>query len=89
MTVEAENDQCVRAWIDRQYVNEAKPSLEISGIDEASMASAKMALGAIVIAVLFALSLAVWACGPSTFKGTLHDITAVIKWVALFLGWEL
>ena len=77
MTVQAENDSRVGAWIDRQYANEATPNLELSDADEASTALAQMALGAIVIAVLFALSLAVWACGPLAFKGLLHTPNSV------------
>jgi hypothetical protein len=70
MTVQAESDS-VSAWFDCHYANEA--DLELSDADdEASTALTQMALGAIVIAVLFALSLAVWACGPLAFKGLPH-----------------
>jgi hypothetical protein len=72
MTVQAENDSRVGAWFDCHYANEANPDLELSDADEASTALAQMALGSVVIAVLFALSLAVWACGPLAFKGLLH-----------------
>jgi hypothetical protein len=75
MTVQAENDSRVGAWIDCHY-GEANPDLELSDADEASMALAQMALGAIVVAVVFALSLAVWACGPLAFKG-LHTPSSV------------
>ena len=70
MTVQAENDSRVGAWIDCHYASES--DLELSDADEASMALVQMALGAIVIAIVFALSLAVWACGPLAFKSLLH-----------------
>jgi hypothetical protein len=69
MTIEADDDR-VGAWFDCHYANEA--DLELGDADEASTALTQMALGAIVIAVLFALSLAVWACGPLAFKGLPH-----------------
>ena len=72
MTVQAENDSRVSAWIDYHYAGEANPDLELSDADEASMALPQIALGAIVIVVVFALSLAVWACGPVAFKGLPH-----------------
>ena len=72
MTVQAEDDSRVGAWIDCHYGSEAKPDLELSDADEASTALTQTALGAVVIAVVFALSLAVWACGPLAFKGLLH-----------------
>jgi hypothetical protein len=40
---------------------------------------ASMALGAIVVAVLFALSLAFWAGGPFVFKGLLHDLAPLAE----------
>jgi hypothetical protein len=69
MTIEADDDR-VGAWFDCHYADEAH--LEQSEADEASRALTQMALGAVVIAVLFALSLAVWACGPLAFKGLPH-----------------
>jgi hypothetical protein len=69
MTIEADDDR-VGAWFDCHYADEAH--LELRKADEASMALAQIALGAIVIAVVFALSLAVWACGPLAFKGLLQ-----------------
>jgi hypothetical protein len=69
MTIEADGDR-VGAWFDCHYADEAH--LEPSEADEASTALTRTALGAVVIAVLFAFSLAVWACGPLAFKGPLH-----------------
>jgi hypothetical protein len=89
MTVQAESDTHPRAWIDPQYLYEAKPNAEQDAADEASMALAKMALGAVNIAVLFALCLAVWAGGPLAFTGLLHDMAAAARWVASFFGWGL
>ena len=77
MTVQAENDSRGGAWIDCHYANEANLDLELGDADEASMALVQMALGAIVIAIVFALSLAVWACGPLAFKGPLHTRSSV------------
>jgi len=72
MTVQAENDSRVGAWFDCHYASEANPDLELGDADEASTALAQIAFGAFVIAVVFALSLAVWACGPVAFKGLPH-----------------
>jgi ABC-type phosphate/phosphonate transport system permease subunit len=70
MTIQAEEDSRVGAWFDCHYANEA--DLELSDANEASTALKQMALGGVVLAVVFALSLAVWACGPLAFKGLLH-----------------
>jgi hypothetical protein len=86
MTVQAENDQGIHLWIDRQHAHEAKPSLEPNDADKVSVALAHLALGAIVVAVLFALSLAVWAGGPLALKGLLHDVADVAGWVTSFFG---
>jgi hypothetical protein len=67
MTVQAEAFNDAGAWIDRQYGGEVELEL-----NDASTTVPQMALGAIVIAVLFALSLAVWACGPVAFHGLRH-----------------
>jgi hypothetical protein len=69
MTVQAEYDSRVGAWFDCHYANEA--DLELND-DGASTALKRMALGGVVLAVVFALSLAVWACGPVAFKSLPH-----------------
>jgi hypothetical protein len=89
MTVQDESDTRPRAWIDPQYRYEAKANAEPDAADEASMALATITLGTLVIAVLFALGLAVWAGGPLVFTGLLHDMAAVARWVTLFFGWGL
>jgi hypothetical protein len=86
MTVQAENDHSIHLWIDRQHANGVQPNLELNDADEASIFLAQMALAVIVVAVLFALGLAVWAGGAFVFKGLLHDIAVVAGPVALFFG---
>jgi hypothetical protein len=71
MTVQAESDIRVGAWFDCHYYGN-EPDLELNDADGASTALKRMALGGVVLAVVFALSLAVWACGPLAFKGLPH-----------------
>jgi hypothetical protein len=75
MKVRAEHDSRVGAWVDYHYANER--DLELSDADEGSTTLTQMALGGVVITVVFALSLAVWACGPLAFKGLLHAPNSV------------
>jgi hypothetical protein len=79
MTAQTETDN--RVWSDRPYADKARLSAEPG--------EASMALGAIIVAVLFALSLAFWVGGFSVFKGLLHDLVPLLDWLASLFGQKL